>query len=44
MWGKGIADAAMAAFIAGCVISAFVGWAVIEGAIWIASHITIGWS
>ena len=44
MFGKGISDAIAGMLIVGCIISAFVGWAVIEGLIWIASHITIGWA
>lgn len=27
----------------GC-ISAIAGWAIIEGALWILSHVTIGWA
>jgi hypothetical protein len=27
-----------------CILSALVGWAVIEGFLWIASHISIGWN
>ena len=41
MWGKGIADAVGAFIIAACIISAIVGWGVIEGLIWLFSHISI---
>lgn len=43
MWGKGIADAMASLFIVTIIISAIVGWGVIEGVIWLFSHITIGW-
>lgn len=43
MWGKGIADAVATLFIVACIISAIVGWGVIEGLIWIFSHISISW-
>ena len=41
MWGKGIADAMASLFIVTIVISAIVGWGLIEGLIWIFSHISI---
>lgn len=30
--------------IAMCLVAALGGWAIIEGALWITSHITIGWA
>jgi hypothetical protein len=41
MWGKGIADAMASLFIVTIIISAIVGWGLIEGLIWIFSHISI---
>lgn len=41
MWGKGIADAMASLFIVTIIISAVVGWGLIEGLIWIFSHISI---
>ena len=41
MWGKGIDDAIASLFIVTIVISAIVGWGLIEGLIWIFSHISI---
>lgn len=41
MWGKGLADAMVSLFIVTIIISAIVGWGVIEGLIWIFSHISI---
>ncbi len=41
MWGKGIADAIGFAFILCAIISAVVGWGVIEGVIWLFKHISI---
>ncbi len=32
------------AFVIGAVTCAVVGWGVIEGAIWIGTHISIGWA
>ena len=43
MWGKGISDAIAFMFIVVAIVSAIVGWGVIEGIIWLSSHITIGW-
>jgi len=43
MFGKGITDAMTFLFIFVAVVSAIVGWGVIEGVIWLFSHITIGW-
>lgn len=43
MFGNGLGNAIMGAFIIGCAASAVLGWAVIELIIWIASHITISW-
>lgn len=41
MWGKGIADAMASLFIVTIIISAIVGWGLIEGLIWVFSHISI---
>ena len=43
MWGKGIADAMVFLFIIVAIVSAVVGWGLIEGVIWLFSHITIVW-
>lgn len=40
---KGISDAFHHLMIVGCLASAVVGWAVIEGLIWLFCHLTIGW-
>ncbi|MGY3026218.1 hypothetical protein ACVWXR_004053 [Pseudomonas lurida] len=32
------------AFVIGAIACAVAGWAVIEGAIWIGTHISIGWA
>lgn len=43
-YGQGIAKA-MTAFIAAvAIVSAIGGWALIEGVIWLFSHVTIGWA
>lgn len=41
MWGEGIAKAMTFAFILCAIISAVVGWGVIEGIIWLFKHISI---
>ena len=43
MWGKGIEDAMVFLFIIVAIVSAVVGWGLIEGVIWLFSHITIVW-
>jgi len=43
MWGKGIEDAMVFLFIIAAIVSAVVGWGLIEGVIWLFSHITVGW-
>ena len=43
MWGKGIEDAMVSLFIIAVIVSAIVGCGLIEGVIWLFSHITIGW-
>lgn len=43
MWTKGIADTMVFMFVVGMIISAIVGWGVIEGILWICSHISISW-
>lgn len=40
MYGKGIEDAMTALLIVACILSAVVGWGVIEGLIWVFSHIS----
>lgn len=41
MIGDGIAKAMTAAFILVAIVSAVVGWGVIEGAIWLFKHVAI---
>lgn len=41
--GKGLEDAMAGLLIFAVIISAVVGWGVIEGLLWILSHISIGW-
>lgn len=41
--GKGLEDAMVGMLIFTVIVSAIVGWGLIEGVIWIASHISIGW-
>lgn len=41
MWGEGIAKAMTFAFILCAIISAVVGWGVIEGIIWLFKHVSI---
>lgn len=41
MIGEGIAKAMTFAFILVAIVSAVVGWGVIEGAIWLFKHISI---
>lgn len=43
MYGKGITDAMTFLFIVTIIVSAVVGWGVIEGILWVLSHISIGW-
>lgn len=40
----GIGNAMTTFIIVSMIISAVVGWGVIEGIIWIFSHLTIGWA
>ena len=40
---KGISDAMTGMLLVAMGISAVAGWVLIEGAIWLFSHITIGW-
>lgn len=42
MDGKGITSARTTLFVVATVVSAAVGWGVIEGFLWIISHISIG--
>jgi len=42
-YGHGIAKAMTAFITAVAIVSAVGGWALIEGIIWLFSHITIGW-
>ena len=44
MIGKGIARAMTAFIVVACVVSAVLGWAVIEGCIWLFRHVSIGWT
>lgn len=44
MWGKDIAKAMTFFIIVCCLISAVVGWGVIEGFIWLFSHISISFT
>lgn len=41
MWGEDIAKAMKFAFILCAIISAVVGWGVIEGIIWLFKHTSI---
>lgn len=41
--GHGIAKAMASLFITTALVSAVGGWALIEGIIWLFSHITLGW-
>lgn len=41
--GKGVADGVAFIMVLLCIASAIVGWGVIEGIIWLFSHISIGW-
>lgn len=42
--GKGLADAMTALIIGVAIVSAVGGWALIEGAIWVFSHISWTWN
>lgn len=42
-FGKGIADAMVFMFVVVAIVSAIGGWALIEGAIWLFSHISLEW-
>ena len=44
MLGKGMESAVTAFIIAACLISAVVGWGIIEGLIWVFSHISISFT
>lgn len=41
MWGDDIAKAMATMFIVVAIVSAFVGWGVIEGCIWLIKHVAI---
>lgn len=41
MFGEGVAKAITFAFILVAIVSAVLGWGVIEGAIWLFKHISI---
>lgn len=44
MWGEGMASAMTGLIIVVCLISAVLGWGIIEGLIWVFSHISISFT
>ncbi|MGE4335317.1 MAG: hypothetical protein AB7E55_04990 [Pigmentiphaga sp.] len=42
--GEGLSQAVAGAMLMIVIVSAVAGWVLIEGVIWIFSHISIGWT